>query len=430
MRTLLAARPRLAVVVFVVLALPVCASADAAQVTFEQTTVDLTSSDPGMRLRAVRMLREAAYPEAASPIATVLTDPEDVVQLEAIAAELNIFLAERVASRTRVAFIIEKRTPILAEAAFSAGPMALGPRPVPLDVLTALRAAARDDNPRVAVEALYAFGTLASEARPGDRRALLAASGPDLAAMIGVPDPARRFAALRVLGRLFERRPGDEPIEVNVGDAVIVALNEKTRAIRDVAMWALGSLRYERGIQALTDLFQHYGKGVEAETALEALARIAHPASAVLLTAQLDAGSSAMKAIAIGGLARMGDRAVLASIDGVLSKDRTDGVRLAGQFAAAQLSNAPVDALVDALNQPRAREQARQYLVELAQGHPDILVRQSQDPDPRVRADVVDVLGLTRSPAVLPLAEAMGKDADQQVARAAERAVARLRPTP
>ena len=57
-------------------------------------------------------------------------------------------------------------------------------------------------------------------------------------------------------------------------------------------------------------------------------------------------------------------------------------------------------------------------------------MRQAQDPDPRVRADVVDVLGLTRNPAVLPLAEAMAKDADQQVARAAERAVARLRPTP
>jgi len=37
------------------------------------------------------------------------------------------------------------------------------------------------------------------------------------------------------------------------------------------------------------------------------------------------------------------------------------------------------------------------------------------------------VLGLAGDPAALPLAESLSKDADPQVARAAERAVARLR---
>ena len=55
----------------------------------------------------------------------------------------------------------------------------------------------------------------------GDRRELLRASGPDLAAMLGAPDPGVRFAALRVLGRVFEKRPQDEPIETTVGDAII-----------------------------------------------------------------------------------------------------------------------------------------------------------------------------------------------------------------
>ena len=45
------------------------------------------------RLRTVRMLKDAAFPEAAVPLARLVTDPEDAVQLEAIAAELNIFLA-------------------------------------------------------------------------------------------------------------------------------------------------------------------------------------------------------------------------------------------------------------------------------------------------------------------------------------------------
>src|SRR5204863_5212102 len=138
-----------------------------AQIPFEQAARDLASSDAGLRLRTVQMLKEAAYPEAAVPLARLVADPQDAVQLEAIAAELNIFLAERVVTKKRVGLIVEKRAAIAAEAAFSAGPSALGALPVPLDVLTALRATARDDNPRVALEALYAFGVLATEPSGG-----------------------------------------------------------------------------------------------------------------------------------------------------------------------------------------------------------------------------------------------------------------------
>src|SRR5436309_2699 len=210
------------------LALPALAS----QVSFEQAARDLTSSDPSVRMRAVQLLKATPYPEAAVPLAKVVTDPEDEIQLEAIAAELNVFLAEKIVPRKRVGFIVEVRNKISAETAFSTGPTALGPRPVPAELLTALRAAARDNNPRVALEALYAFGALAAEPGRPDRRELLRASGPDLAAMIGAPDPAFRFTALRVLERVFEKRRGDDPIETTVGDAVISALNEKDRSIR------------------------------------------------------------------------------------------------------------------------------------------------------------------------------------------------------
>ena len=58
--------------------------------------------DAGTRLHAVQLLKTAAYPEAAVPLAPLVTDPQDEVQLEAIAAELNIFLAEPVVPRKRV----------------------------------------------------------------------------------------------------------------------------------------------------------------------------------------------------------------------------------------------------------------------------------------------------------------------------------------
>src|SRR4051812_14724021 len=259
----------------------------AAQIPFEQVSVDLASPDAKVRLRAVQLMKGGAYPEAALPLARLVTDPQDDIQLEAIAAELNIFLAEPIVPKKRVALVVEVRNPAQAEPAFSAGMNALGARPVPVEVLTALRTAARDENSRVAIEALYAFGALAVQPGGNARRALLRASGADIAAFIGSSDPAMRYPAVRVLGRVFEKRAHDESIDSTVGDAVITAMNDNDRAVKVAAMLALGAMRYERGVQALTDLFSYYGKGELAEASLYALSHIAHPASVPLFTAQL-----------------------------------------------------------------------------------------------------------------------------------------------
>jgi len=412
------AKPKLFLAVFAFLV-----AAPAAQVSFETATRDLTSPDAGTRFRAAQMLKEAAYPESAVPLAKLVTDPQDEVQLEAIAAELNIFLAEKIVVRKRVGFVVEVRNQIVAQKAFASGPLVIGPRPVPMDVLSALRAAAADENPRVALEAIYAFGTLAVQAGGASRRELLRAAAPALAALTGAPEPARRYAALRVIGRVFERRRQDEPLDETLGDAVITMLNEKDRALKVAAMEALGAMRYERSVQALIDLFQHYGKGDEAAAALAALARIGHASAAPLFTAR----NAPLRGIAIEGLARLGDRAKLADIHAAIGGDRDDAVLLAGAFASAMLSNAPIDSIAEALARAKVHDQARQYLVELVPGRPALLTRQAQDPDARIRAEVADVLGLAGDPAALPLAESLSKDADPQVARAAERAVARLR---
>src|SRR5262249_11159341 len=153
----------------------------------------------------------------------------DDVQLEAIAAELNIFLADKVVTHRRIGYVVEMRKSIAAEAAFSAGPSAVGARNVPGEVLTSLLAAVRDDNPRVALEALYAFGTLAPQAAGAARRDLSSAAAPQMAGLLGAPDPSLRFAAARVIGRVFEKRAQDGPIDQSLGDAVIRALNDKDR---------------------------------------------------------------------------------------------------------------------------------------------------------------------------------------------------------
>jgi HEAT repeat protein len=397
-----------------------------AQASFEQVSADLSSPDASTRLKAVQLLKTAAFPEAAVPLAAVITDPQDDIQLEAIAAELNIFLADPIVPRKRVAFVIEKRGAVQAEPAFSAGPNILGARPVPPEVLAALRTAARDENPRVAIEALYVFGTLAVQPGGAARRELLRTAGPDIAAFIGSSDPAMRFAAVRVLGRVFARRGGDEAIESTVGDAVITALNDGDRAVKTAAMQALGAMRYERGVQALTDLFTYFKKGDAAEAALDALAQIGHPASIPLFTAQLSSKSAALRGSAIEGLARSGDRAQLPAIQAIVDKEHDRGVSLAGAFAAVLLGNGSVDPVTDALIRSNLREQAKRYAIEIAPGRTALFAHQLLDVDQQIRLDVVDALGLAGDPAAIGALEPLINDKDPQVARAAERAVARL----
>ena len=408
-------------------ALVLAAARGAAQVSFEEATRDLSSPDAGVRLRAVQMLKNAAYPEAAVPIARLLTDANDGVKFEAIAAELNIFLAQKVVSRRRVALVIEVRNRIDAESAFSAGPSVLGPRLVPLEVLQALRQAARDKNPRVGIEALYAFGTLGVTPGGNARRQLLRTSGPDLAAMLGSADPTFRFAAIRVIERVFAKRPQDEPIDTTVGDAVITLLNAKDRTIRVAAIDALGSMRYERSTQSLADLFQYYGKGDLAEALLDALARIAHPSSAALFSSALSNSQAPIRRLAIEGLTRIGDRRALPAIQTALTSERDESVMLAGTFSAAVLGEGSLDQLAESLGRARARERALQYLIEMAPGRTAALARYAQDPDARRRADAADILGLGGDSSALAIVQPLMKDSDPEVVLAAQRAVARLR---
>src|SRR2546425_3580313 len=401
--------------------------AAARQMSSEQAVGDLASPDANVRLRGAERLKEAAPPEAAVPLATLVTDPRDDVQFAAIAAEVNIFLADKIVPRRRVGFVIEVRNKIAADAAFSAGPLAIGPWPVPMEVLTALRTAVRDDNRQVGLEALYAFGTLGVEPAGNRRRDLLRSAGPDLAAMIGAADPALRLAAVRVIGRLFLKRPRDQPIDPDVGDAVISALNDADRGVKSAAMASLGAMRYERAVQALADLFQHYGRGDLGMAAFDALARIAHLSTATLFSAQLAGKNAALKEMAIEGVGRLGDRSRVADVEAALEGERNDSVLLAGRFALVVLENLPIDPLTEALAKPRQRDQARQYLVEIAPGRSTAFNRQAQDPDARLRADVADILGLGGDEAALTVVEPMMTDRDPQVARAAERAVARLR---
>lgn len=402
------------------------AQAPAPTVTFEQMVADLGADDPNVRVRAVRALKQAAYPEAAVPLTRSLNDPEDAIQAEAIAAEVNLHLAVPVVPRKRVGLLIEVRNDISAAALFKQGSVVLNPRAVELPVLAALRATSRDDNARVGVEALYAFGLLADNVYGADRRQLLAESAAELAAALGVPQRELRSAAVQVIARLYAWRVGDLAADIAVGDALVTALNDREYAIRTTAMDAIGALRYDRGVQALTDIYTHYGRGSMAVSALGALARIAHPSSLPLFVAALTGRDYSLKLPAIEGLARSGATDQRSAIDTVLLNDRNPELLLAGHFAAVLLSNGPVDELVGGLERSRLRPKALQYLADVAPGRGNILGPHVQDPEATIRLDLVDILGRSGDLQALNAIERLQQDTDPAVARAAVRAAARI----
>jgi HEAT repeat protein len=411
----------------------ICASgaiAHGQQLTFEQTVAQLSNPDPRIRGRAVELLKEAAYPEAAIPLARIVTDPDDELQFDGIAAELNIFLTEKVTPKKRVGLVVEVRRKIEAGPIFAQGHTALGPHRVPKEVAAALTTAMRDRNLRVALEAVYAFGTLANEVANADRPAVLEAAAPILAGIIGAPDPALRLAAVRTAGRVWAKRPFDPPLADTIGDAVIAALNDREDVIRETAMWAVGAMKNERGVQALGELFQYYRKGALATTALEGLSKIGHPGSQPYFDMQLSGKNQLFKLMALEGMARTNDPAQLETIHAALAKEKNESMLLAGHFANAMLAEGSIDAIVDALPRPRFHDQAVSYIQDLVYGRTQMFANHLQDPDVRIRLELVDLLGLAGDVRAVPLIEPLLKDRDADVAFAAARALARLGTTP
>ncbi len=96
----------------------VMASPAAAQRPYDEVVRDLKSTDPDTRVAALRVLGAASYPESMAPIASLLTDPLDAIQFETINTLLGFVLVDKVATKKRVALVVEVRDKTSAQAAF------------------------------------------------------------------------------------------------------------------------------------------------------------------------------------------------------------------------------------------------------------------------------------------------------------------------
>jgi HEAT repeat protein len=389
--------------------------ASAQQLRFDDVVRNLRNPDPKAREAAIRLLRDAKYPEAIAPMAALVLDPLDDIQLEAIDAELSFFLPDQdVKSKKMIGHVIEQRKSAVAMAAFDLGPLVIWPRSAPSELVTSLLQAADDENAKVRLEAIYALGIVAMP----PLTTLDKDQTQRLIKTLDHFDPAVRAGAARVIARLKV---------TDAGDALLKAVNDSQPDVRYSAMRALGAIHDERAVQALTEQFAFYRKGEGAWAALDALARIGSTASVPLFKERLQDKDPYIRRAAVEGLGRSGDAASLDALEKIVGTDDAAMVRMAAAFALQKLGRNYAGRIADMMVSPKVVDQGAEYLVELGPPVTAMLVPRLQEPDADFREAVADVLGaVAGSDAVPPLEAAAAKDPKGAAGRAAKRAIARI----
>jgi HEAT repeat protein len=388
------------------------AAASAQPARFDDVVRNLRNPDPKARLNAVRLLREAKYPEAIVPLAPLVNDPVDQIQLEAIAAELSFFLVQDVPERRKLGFVVEVRNRGTAAEAFELGPLAVRPRPAPPELVNALLKAVDDENPRVRLEAVYAAATIPKKQLSLDAEEMLIKA-------LDHYDPLVRAGAARFAGRAGTRA---------AADALIKAVADSNAEVRYASMRALGLLREERAVGTLVEQLKFYPKGEGAWSAVDALARIAHSSSAAVFTERLTDKDPYIRRAAAEGLGRIGHTASIGALETGAGTDPSSTARAAMAFALQKLGRNYVPRLIEFLDERDKKVvlQVQDYLIELGPAVEKDLLPGLQEPDEALKAAVADVLGAIGGNASLTALQDL-KDPNKGVVDAAQRAVERIK---
>lgn len=234
-----------------------------------------------------------------------------------------------------------------AQAAFDAG--LIGPSPVPPGAFGLLIVGMGPVGDAARARSAYAFGVLAGRSGRHVPAGELAGAGIALLQMIVSPDRRVRVAGCRVSGHVFATPidGGPPPARpVGLAEAITGRLGQPHEDEQAAAIEALGLLGERGGVPVLTDVYQQArsrNRRRLAGTALEALTRIAHPATVPLAQALV----------------------------GDPWGDRDDVAGLAVAFARERfLEDGSARRLEAALSDRRLGSKARAYLVELGRTVP------------------------------------------------------------
>jgi HEAT repeat protein len=381
-------------------------SLPAAQPQWQDTIRNLRHPKADVRLDAVERLGRAKYLPAAEPVAALLTDPDDRVQLAALDAELSLFAIDPPHGGRG-----DARSP--AQRAFEIGPVLRVAAPAPAALIDQLIAAMRDDSALVRFDAVHLIGFIAEPPlAPAQARAL--------AGELDHYDPIIRMATARVLGRLGAREGAD---------GLLTALDDSHALVRAYAVDALGRLREPRAVGTLHDLLVQPKRKLVAEARL-ALGRIAPEADRATFREWLTNRDPAVRRAAFEGLARLADTASKAAMTTAAQTDKDASVRLAASFALQRIGETQSHVIASRVGARDVGLQAREYLFEL--GHdalPGVQAALQAATDTDTRVYLLQMAGYLGTADDVRIVEPFLTNRDARVVRAATEAVVRLRQT-
>jgi HEAT repeat protein len=234
-------------------------------------------------------------------------------------------------------------------------------------------------------------------------------------------DPAIRAGAARVIGRLEVK---------SAGEGLLKAVNDSSPEVRYASIRALGEIREAQAVQALTEQLNYYQRGEGAWSALDALARIAHPSSLQTFQSRLTDKDPYLRRAAAEGIARAGDDAAVSAFETAVNLDESEMVRAAMAFALYKKGHSFfLGRLIDALNSDRIVPQVQGYLLELGPSVVAGAVPRLQEPEEDVRKNLAVVLGALGDESTVTALTPLKGDRNRSVATAATRAIERIKMT-
>jgi HEAT repeat protein len=379
-------------------------SLPAAQPQWQDTIRNLRHPKAEVRLDAVERLGRARYIPAAEPVAALLTDPDDRVQLAALDAELSFFAIDPPRGGRG-----DAHSP--AQRAFEIGPVLRVAAPAPAAVIDQLIAAMRDDNALVRFDAVHLVGFIGEPPlAPAEARAL--------AGELDHYDPVIRMATARVLGRLRAREGAD---------GLLTALDDSNALVRAYAIDALGRLREPRALGTLHDLLVQPKRKLVAEARL-AIGRLAPEEDRATFREWLTNRDSDVRRAALEGLARLADTESKPAIEAAAKTDKNPSVRLAAAFALQRIGETQSHIIASLAGADDVGLQAREYLFEL--GHdalPGVQAALQAVTDTNTRIDLLQMAGYLGTADDVRVVEPFLTNRDARVVRAATEAIVRLR---
>jgi len=425
-------RVHLAVLLTVVSAIILVSSpAIAVQSSFQDEIANLKSPNADSRAKAAKALGLSKRPEAIPALTEAMRDPELKVRKQTVfslrgfnstdAIEgLLIGLRDEEKGIRNEAMVALLEIYAGAGNADLGGPLSffLGPRyktpklngliPVSSEVVTALEARLKDEQPVLRRRAAYTLGVLGAEDAVDS-----------LGAALSDPQKDVRTEVVSALAAVGNDAAGEA-----LRGTLSIAASEASFAGHVVD--ALGQMKH---LPAGPELVSIYDGNLNnlGDRALRALSRMGAPDARGIFYYQMTSKLSEQRRWAAEGLGRLSDTSLIPGMMKDFLREPDPSVQLAYCFALARLGQPEfVDRIALSLGNKKLQEQAHEYAVELGSPLMDELVKYLSDPVPEVRREMAQVLMEIGDPAAIPYLKPLLSDPNVEVADRANRAIARL----